>query len=1125
MARWLITRPAAAAEALAARLAASGHEGIPAPVLQIRFESGARPDLAGCQAVLLTSANAARALAALTTARVLPVLAVGQATAEAARAAGFGAVTTAAGDVASLARLAVESLEPGAGPVFHAAGRDVAGNLAETLRKAGFEVRQEALYKAEAVASLPPSAQKALEGGRLAGVLFFSPRTAAVFGTLVRQAGLIATLADLYALCLSPAVAGRLRRADWGGIRIAASPDQTSLLQLLDPPGRGGPALPDLPGRASASRDSGTRNAQGSFIRTQQQESGQDGMDPRPDNPPESSDDQDKAAAAGTTPSTDPESDGDAEHGGSPAERIIALFGGIRPMASKLHVPVTTVQGWKKRGAIPEARHDDIRNAAAAHGIALSGDDLAAATPEVTEAEAAAEEPGGADTLGAAAATTRAEPSAPAGGAWATEDTGTVGEAEKRALGVTRSDEPPEEPEQVEGAEAADRLEQRPGEEAASETAGPGRRPEPFAAAAGSAGVAAAAPATRPGAGDGGRGADDRGAGGAGGGGHDGDGEHPEEPPHEVAHGASGVAWLALVLAIVGTAGAFTAPLWGPSVAPSIWGDPAEATGQQVATLEEQLTSLDQAVADLADGQQSLRQRLEGIESEGAAAADAGAGAVREVESGLTALEDSMAAISARMDEIEAAGAGAGQPGGADLNAIGNRIDTIESRLSELSEAGPLPSNVEARMSELAEALAALEDRLAEGAGAEGPGGTGLADRIAALEQALAEEGGQEMSLDATALAALSGQLDAINSRVSGLDTRMTEVVEERLGALREVLGTLEELQSALQAVNQRVATVEGSPMADAGMADTVSQLQSRLGDLSGTLASVRQRVDEVAQAAAERRAADLRGQALSLATAQLRQQVNAGIAFAVPLQAVLSLLEEDSGAYQALQPLEAHASEGIATREQLMARFPEIAAQAREAAELPPDADWFDQTVSAVTGLVSVSPVPGEGADADSVEGRLARAAYRVSTGNLEAAVDALNGLEGEAAEAVSGWLDQAEARLAADAALTTLEERAIRRLMEVEAAAAAAGPGPGAGQRAGDAGQASGGGGNGAGADDMSAAADEGTAPGPEETPASAEPQSSAESPSSPESPALPGPEATVGPEDDAGTGEAGQ
>lgn len=67
------------------------------------------------------------------------------------------------------------------------------------------------------------------------------------------------------------------------------------------------------------------------------------------------------------------------------AEAVVERFGGIRPMASKLGVPVTTVQGWKKRGAIPSSRRAEILAAAAAHGIALTPEELdraSSATPD-----------------------------------------------------------------------------------------------------------------------------------------------------------------------------------------------------------------------------------------------------------------------------------------------------------------------------------------------------------------------------------------------------------------------------------------------------------------------------------------------------------------------------------------------------------------------------------------------------------------------------------------------------------------------------------------------------------------------------------------------------------------------
>ena len=65
-------------------------------------------------------------------------------------------------------------------------------------------------------------------------------------------------------------------------------------------------------------------------------------------------------------------------------ERIIERFGGIRPMAAKLSTPVTTVQGWKKRGIIPQSRHADILAAAERESIAIDAAELAGTDPGTT---------------------------------------------------------------------------------------------------------------------------------------------------------------------------------------------------------------------------------------------------------------------------------------------------------------------------------------------------------------------------------------------------------------------------------------------------------------------------------------------------------------------------------------------------------------------------------------------------------------------------------------------------------------------------------------------------------------------------------------------------------------------
>lgn len=54
------------------------------------------------------------------------------------------------------------------------------------------------------------------------------------------------------------------------------------------------------------------------------------------------------------------------------AVEIIERFGGIRPMAKKMDVAVTTVQGWKKRDVIPAGRRADVIKSAQEHDIELA---------------------------------------------------------------------------------------------------------------------------------------------------------------------------------------------------------------------------------------------------------------------------------------------------------------------------------------------------------------------------------------------------------------------------------------------------------------------------------------------------------------------------------------------------------------------------------------------------------------------------------------------------------------------------------------------------------------------------------------------------------------------------------
>ncbi|NKB48061.1 MAG: uroporphyrinogen-III synthase [Alphaproteobacteria bacterium] len=231
--RVLLTRPRPDSEETARLLAAQNIETVIAPLIEISDIPGAAPDLEDVQALLVTSANGARALARATARRDLPLFAVGDASAAAAAESGFSKVTSANGDVAALAAVVRDQLSPENGALFHAAGSVVAGDLAGDLTAAGFEVRRAQLYSAQTAGRLPEVARRALNDSAVDAALFYSPRTAAQFAKLVESAGLAANCQHLIAVCLSATVAETLTSLPFYGVRVAATANQAALFAAL----------------------------------------------------------------------------------------------------------------------------------------------------------------------------------------------------------------------------------------------------------------------------------------------------------------------------------------------------------------------------------------------------------------------------------------------------------------------------------------------------------------------------------------------------------------------------------------------------------------------------------------------------------------------------------------------------------------------------------------------------------------------------------------------------------------------------------------------------------------------------------------------------------------------------
>ncbi|MDW8399987.1 MAG: uroporphyrinogen-III synthase [Acetobacteraceae bacterium] len=226
-----MTRPEPDAHATAALLRARGFRPLLAPMLRIAPLPARLPRPDRLQAVLAGSLNAVRTLPA--SHRGMPLLAVGDATAEEARRRGFRNVRSASGDAAALAALAARTLDPTAGPLLLPTRPGEGQRLAADLRNRGFRVLRRVTYDACPADRLTPKAEAALREREVAAVLFFSASAARVFARLVRDHGLAGQLAEAEALAISEAAASGLTGLTFRRIRSAARPDQDSLLALL----------------------------------------------------------------------------------------------------------------------------------------------------------------------------------------------------------------------------------------------------------------------------------------------------------------------------------------------------------------------------------------------------------------------------------------------------------------------------------------------------------------------------------------------------------------------------------------------------------------------------------------------------------------------------------------------------------------------------------------------------------------------------------------------------------------------------------------------------------------------------------------------------------------------------
>lgn len=215
----LLTRPPERAQEVAQALGARGvaAQVVISPALEIVFET---PDLPAARGLVLSSAHAAQAWRRLGGA-ALPVFAVGDATARAAR--GIGPVWSAGGDAAALVAGLI-ARKP-ATPLLHLRGAHSRGDVAARLTQAGLPCLEAVAYRQEALAP-SPEALGLLQGRRPVVLPLYSPRTAKIVSAWPIKAPLLVA-------AMSEAVSNACESAHIRQLKVAARADSASMLDVI----------------------------------------------------------------------------------------------------------------------------------------------------------------------------------------------------------------------------------------------------------------------------------------------------------------------------------------------------------------------------------------------------------------------------------------------------------------------------------------------------------------------------------------------------------------------------------------------------------------------------------------------------------------------------------------------------------------------------------------------------------------------------------------------------------------------------------------------------------------------------------------------------------------------------
>ena len=273
-----------------------------------------------------------------------------------------------------------------------------------------------------------------------------------------------------------------------------------------------------------------------------------------------------------------------------------------------------------------------------------------------------------------------------------------------------------------------------------------------------------------------------------------------------------------------------------------------------------------------------------------------------------------------------------------------------------------------------------------------------------------------------------SPDIGAINSATSALARRVDQLETAR-NTDRQGDAAVAAAKMGLQQLEERLNAFEAKSAArSAGEAAQLEKMRQELAQIGSASADLADRLSTIERRVGAAGSTVRTDAALLAALLRMREAVEAARPFATEYDGFIALAHDQPDLIAAAQPLAGMMQAGVAGSAALSEQLGKLSGRIAPAAPAPIGSDIGTQALAWLRSLVTIRRI--EAVVQTGQEPAMNVAEVALARGDLSGAVSALQTVSSPKSGAIQSWLEIAQQRLAAEAALAHLQELLVARL-----------------------------------------------------------------------------------------------